>query len=81
MVSDLANVWWEYVVQDGDGAMYAGPIEIKGAAWAASTSGSESVRDITDGERWGEVWREPINMGAADCALDPDSVSDIADGD
>ena len=21
MVSDLANVWWEYVVQDGDGAM------------------------------------------------------------
>ena len=21
MVSDLANVWWEYVVQDGDGAV------------------------------------------------------------
>ena len=39
------------------------------------------MRDMTDGERWGEVWREPINMGAADCALDPDSVSDIADGD
>ena len=44
-------------------------------------SGSESVRDIMDSERQGRVWHEPINMGAADCALDPDSVSDIADSD
>ena len=59
----------------------AGPIEIEGVAWVAFMSGSESVRDIMDSERQGGVWHEPINMGAADCALDPDSVSDIADGD